>query len=305
MLYRKRSPRGKDLPLAQKLSKFCNAAVGCMPFEPHFAASFLSNLNQHPNLSKKFFEGASIQKIVPSRLVKKSDLVEGAVSLRLPLPKYFIDPTESIEDFVPREFYHIDEIKPTKDFQCKTLPRCGMTGLFLSREEVVDALVAASEDLGFSSPFWIKENNPLLQSGFISLKDGSDAVVVSLTATIGGVEKLQLIEFSLLHSSLQKYVNLKSGLDLKLVGEDIPKGMNAITGYVSKNPFIHSLPCRGLWISFDQLLYLTGSQTPPDSTFTLVEIDQFCLYNADQLTVPGRLGLKQRKQNPECLFHPL
>lgn len=305
MAYRRRGPKGHDLQLAQKLSKFCNASAGCIPFEPHFAATFLNNFNEHPDLFKKFSQSATIQKIVPSRMIKESDLVDSAVSVKLPLPKYLIDPTESPDDFVPREFFYHDELKTKKDFQHKTLPRCGMTGLFLSREEVVDALMAASEDLGFSSPFWIKEDYQPLQSGFISLKDGSDAVVVSLTASVAGVEKLQLIDPMSLHYSLRKAVTAKSKLDFKHIDAGIPKGMNAVTGYVSRNPFIQSLPCRGLWISFGQLLYLTCSAVLLDHTFTLVEIDQLCLYNADQLTVPGRLGLKQRKHVSKSLFHPL
>lgn len=311
MSYRRKCAKGKDLQLVQKLGKFCNGALGSMPFEPHFAAALLSSLNQHPNLSQNFSQSASLQKVIPSRFVTKSDVLDGAASMKLPLPKYFIDPSECAADFEPREFFHVDEIKGKKDFCCKTLPRCGMTGLFFSREEVVDALDAASGDLGFSSPFWIKEDYEHLRSGYLQLKDGSDAVVVSLTASVCGFEKFQSLLHSSLHPSLRKYVNFKSQLDTKLIDANVPKGMNALTGFISKNPFIHSLPHRGLWISFSQLLHLSNSEILSDSealsddTFTLVEVDQLCLYNASQLTVPGRLALKKQKHNSEYLFSPL
>lgn len=305
MSYRRRSPKGKDLQLAQKLGKFCNGALGSMPFEPHFAVTLLSSLNQHPKLSQNFSQSASVQKLIPARFVNKNDLLDGAAPMKLPLPKYFIDPSESAADFEPREFFHADEIKGNDFFCCKTLPRCGMTGLFFSREEVVDALVAAAEDLRFSSPFWIKEDYEHLCSGYLQLKDGSDAVVVSLTASVCGFERIQLLHHSSLHPSLRKYVNSESRLDSKLVDANIPKGMNALTGIISKNPFIQSLPHRGLWISFGQLLHLSDGEALSDNTFTLVEVDQLCLYNASQLTVPGRLALKKKNHNSEYLFSPL
>lgn len=248
-----------------------------------------------------------MQNYVPSWLVRASDINKGVTPIQLPLPKFFVDPDESADDMQPRAFYHVKDLKEEGAWKEKDvcLPRCGMSGLFFSREELIDNLCAAAKDLKYSSPFWIKEDYELLQSGYLELKDGSDAVVVGLTASVAGTDVIRSINSSFLHSSLKKYVS-SSGLQVKSVGKDVPLGMNAITGFVSPNSELQSFPHRGLWMSYEQLLQLStdASATLLEDQFTLVEVDQWSLYNADQLAVPGKLGLKKRKDS-EGIFIPL
>eukprot|EP00796_Vickermania_ingenoplastis_P004177 gene4177-3016_t len=307
MAYRRKSPRAQDLPFAQQLHKFCNAGVGCVSFEPHYAKHLMTHLQESKSL-QNFSVAASLQKMVPARLITKKEVKEGVTPIELPLPKYFIDSSESPDDFEPRAFYHMQDLVTEKEFDKTCFPRCGMSGLFFCREEIMDNLAAAAQDLHFSSPFWIKEDYEPLRSGYLSLKDDSDAIVVSITSSVAGSDLVQRIAAPLLHPLLRKYVSPQSVLNVKAIGDDVPLGMNAISGFVSRNPHIQALPNRGLWVSYDQLLHMEEDKEMDKytDTFLLVEVDQWSLYNADQLTVPGRLGLKRKPATKaNSIFTPL
>lgn len=297
MSYRKKIPHAKDLRLHQQLNKFFNASVG-VPFEPHFAKHLMEYA------AKSLTQSGARQNFVPMRLVKKGTVKKGVEPIKLPLPKFFIDPSDSPADFEPREFYHSDNLLKDVEFDQKIFPRCGVTGLFFSREEVIDSLLAAATDLNFTSPFWIDENYPQLLSGYVSLKDDSGAILVSVTSSVASIESIKDIDPTKLHPSLSKYQNSKRSLDLSQIEGAVPKGMNIFTGFVSKNSYIQSLPHNGLWYSYSQAINMNLKTVNADDFFTLVEVDQLSLFNADQLTVPGRLGLKRKALSP-TLFTPL
>lgn len=226
-----------------------------------------------------------MQGFVPARCVRGA--VHADVPIySLPLPQYFVNPEEKPEDFVPRQFYHCSAV-PGYNQPSSYHPRCGLSGLFFSREEVVDNLQAASTDLGYKSPYWISAQHPGLTSGFLRVRDGSESICISLTANVVASSDVEAgVPLRLDRTNRCTWDN-KQGSPT-----GIPSGMNAITGTVSKNPFILKLPDSGSWLTEEQVQQ-HNLTLRKGTTYTLVEIDQWELLNADQLVVPGRLGLKK------------
>ncbi|CCW64781.1 unnamed protein product [Phytomonas sp. EM1] len=309
MSYRKKSVPAKELNLLQRLSKLQNTNANNAPFQAHNALALLRQMKLSQRATfDQFVKQATVLNFYAAHAVRDA-VKENSPFYTLPLPQYFISSDDSPNDFEPRKFYHSSSVT-ISDKKAKSgvyLPRCGLTGLFFNREEVIDNLQAAASDLGFSSPFWIRSDHPALRSGFLTVKDDSEVICISLTAEITPVENVVPFSENLLHSSL------RNGAEFLRPSASIPRGMNSITGFVSRNPFICSLPHRGLWLSRDQLLQhgisLRSSKdaTSDDEAFTLVETEQWELYNADQLTVPGRLGLKRCVPHDEVvggLFQP-
>ncbi|CCW68800.1 unnamed protein product [Phytomonas sp. Hart1] len=303
MSYRKKTVSAKELNPLQKLYKLNNANADGVPFQTHNALALLKQMKQYQRtIFDQFNKQTTVQGFYPFHAVGNA-ISENATLYTLPLPQYFIDPDTSPNDFEPRKFYHSSSITNLgkKGKSVVHLPRCGLTGLFFNREEVIDNLQAAASDLSFSSPFWIRRDHPGLRSGFLSVKDGSDAICISLTSEITTVENVKPFGVNLLHSSL------RNDTEFSKPSISIPEGMNAITGFVSTNPYLQSLPRRGLWLSREQLLQhgiilkSAKDAISDDKAFTLVEIEQWELYNADQLTVPGRLGLRQSVPHDETV----
>lgn len=301
MSYRRKAPASKTLTPSQQLGKLCNACSGNLVFQSHNAMALLAQLHKHDRAYyDQFAKNATVQRFVPTWAV--GTLQEGGTPTRftLPLPSHFINTGESADDFEPRAFF-LEKALPADigiGGKVPAFPRCGRSGLFFAREEVVDNLQAAAADLKFSSPFWLHKDHPGLESGYLQLKEGNEAIVISLTASIIGFGDVETVEAAKLHPSLRKAirsdVNSANGFS---VSDEIPLGMNALTGAVTKNPFVCGLPNRGLWLSQDQLLHhnirLSRHMKQAARAFTLVEIDQWELFNADQLQVPGRLNLRQ------------
>lgn len=311
MSYRRKSPAAKTLSVTEQLNRLCNAAAGPLPFQVHNSIALLEQMKRYQRpLYDKFSKVAAAQSFFPARVVTEG-LLPNPYLFTIPLPTHFISPDDSADDFVPRTFYHATSVEHPDKLagtpRTTYVPRCGLSGLFYTREELVDNLQAAASDLGFTSPFWIRPDHPGLQSGFLSVRDGSESVCISLTASVVSLDEVAAVDPRLLHPSLQKLVSGKS--KSCVATEDIPLGMNALSGKVCANPFVQAMPNRGLWLSHDQLLLNglavrsgregKGSDTAEGGPFTLVEVEQWELYNADQLTVPGRLGLRRALNYPE------
>ncbi|GET92532.1 hypothetical protein, conserved [Leishmania tarentolae] len=315
MSYRRKAPAAKTLTPRQQLGKLCNAYSGNLTFQSHNSMALLAQLHKHEKAYyDQFAKNATVQRFVPAWAVRTPQKGTTPTRFTLPLPSHFINTGESADDFEPRAFFLEKAVSADVGVGGKVpaFPRCGRSGLFFSREEVVDNLQAAAADLNFSSPFWIHKDHPGLESGYLQLKEGNEAIVISLTASVIGLGDVETVEVTKLHPSLHTAitgdVNSASGLS---VSDEIPLGVNALTGVVTKNPFICSLPNRGLWLSQDQLLHhnikFSRRIKHAASAFTLVEIDQWELFNADQLQVPGRLGLRQSLNLApnETVFQPV
>lgn len=292
MSYRKKAPPTNTLSLTQQLSKVVNRVAGGIPFQSHNAILLLSRMKETDKRHfEEFQKRAAVQDFIPSWAVKKESVSDDTFVYSLPLADHFIDPSDSKESFLPRTFYHQSSLDKT-DYKLSTsVPRCGFTGLFFAREEVVDNLQAAGKDLGYASPFWIRANHPALKSGFLKMKDGGDSICISLTSNVISIENVEAFDSNLLHPSLRPKSKSTTFYE---VSKSTPLGMNAITGFQSPNPFFQKLPQRGLWLSHEQVLQY-GFKVPATAkkTFSLVEVDQWEMLNADQLAVPGRLGLRK------------
>ncbi|ORC84716.1 uncharacterized protein TM35_000421740 [Trypanosoma theileri] len=295
MAYRRKSPPAAQLGALRQLQLLCNVTAMGLPFQAHNAQVLLDQLKVHNTVTFQQFTKKPIrEEFFSSRVVddcKESALIKGAPEFTLPLPKHFIDPSENDENLVKRAFYHVSMIKKVGELQSDSYtPRCGLTGLFFSREEVVDNLQAAAKDMGFKSLFWIRSDHRAL-GNFLQLKEGSEAICLTLTAAVISVEDVEPFPEDLLHHSLRQ----STESNRRVFGKGVPRGMNAFSGFVTKNPFVQNLPNRGVWISQEQFLQnnlqLKKKLTSCENPFVLVEIEQWEMHNADQLTVPGRLAL--------------
>lgn len=314
MSYRKKAPAAKTLSVAQQLNKVRSAVAGPLPFQVHNAIALLEQMRQAQKpLFDKFSKEAHEQKFFPARVVTEGLRAEPHL-YTLPLPLHFISEDDSADDFEPRSFYHASAIenpdKLTRAAANVYAPRCGLSGLFFTREEVVDNLQAAVADLALKSPFWIHSGHPGLESGFLNVRDGSEAICISLTANVMALADVAAVKKSLLHPSLRGMVtDEKTGACSAT--KAIPLGMNALNGQICENPFVQNFPNRGLWISQDQLLMnnLSAKKSTgrAKELFTLVEVEQWKLFNADQLVVPGRLGLRRALNIGETgrIFQPV
>ncbi|KAG5491896.1 hypothetical protein GH5_00785 [Leishmania sp. Ghana 2012 LV757] len=315
MSYRRKAPAAKTLSPSRQLGRLCNAYCGDLVFQSHNAMALLTQLHKHDRgYYDQFAKNATVQRFIPAWAVDRSLKGDSPTRFTLPLPSHFINTGESADNFEPRAFF-LEKALPadiSKYRKHPLFPRCGRSGLFFAREEVVDNLQAAATDLSFTSPFWLQKNHPGLESGYLQLKEGNEAIVISLTASIIGLGDVETVEAAKLHPSLRKAMKGEANFTSDLTfSDEIPLGMNALTGAVTKNPFVCSLPNRGLWLSQDQMLHhnikLSRRIKQAASAFTLVEIDQWELFNADQLQVPGRLGLRQSLDLAfsESVFQPM
>ncbi|CCD19251.1 hypothetical protein TRVL_07434 [Trypanosoma vivax] len=297
MAFRRKSPSASQLSLHRQLQLICNCNAMSLPFQPHNAQSLIEQLKLHsPVAFEQFTKRATRQDFVPSWLVSSSGIgtiVKDAPIFTLPLPQHFLGSPDDTEDITPRKFYHSSMVEKNIDHEMRSYtPRCGLTGLFYSREEVIDNLQAAAAELQFKSPFWIRADHPEL-GNFLALKDGSDVICVGLTAAVVSVDDVESVPTKLLHPSLQRAVESHGFV----FGEDVPLGMNALTGIVTENPFVQGLPNRGVWLSQSQVLQnnlVLRRDASRSAPYQLVEVEQWELYNADQLLIPGRVALDNR-----------
>ncbi|KEG10569.1 hypothetical protein DQ04_03551000 [Trypanosoma grayi] len=310
MVYRRKAPPAAQLSTLQQLQLLCNATAAGLSFQVYNAQALLSQFKIHnPTTFEQFTKNATRQEFFSSRLFDGSRdgaLMTGAPAYALPLPKHFIDPTEAAESLVQRVFYHGSAVKSASELRGGSyFPRCGLTGSFFSREEVVDNLQAAAAELEFKSPFWIRSDHPAL-GDFLHLKDGSEAICLSLTAAVVSLEDVGPFDEELLHPLLRRACRPNG----RIFEKDVPLGMNALSGFITKNPFVQQLPNRGVWLSQDQVL-LNGLQlrkkkgASSDNPFVFVEVEQWEMHNADQLTVPGRLALHKplsKDAESTCIF---
>nr|CCC93592.1 conserved hypothetical protein [Trypanosoma congolense IL3000] len=295
MSYRRKASSVIQLSTFRQLQLMCNTEALSLPFQVHNAQALLEQLKaHHPSKYEQFIKNPTPQEFIPCRVICDSDggsVTRGAQIFTLPLPRYFINPADALEDLIPRTFYHSSMARVVADPDVdRYMPRCGLTGLFFSAEEVVDNLQAAAAELNFRSPFWIRTDHPAL-GDYLTLKEDSDAICISLTADIISIEDVESFPTDLLHPKLkQAQISGK-----RIFSEDVPYGMNAFSGFVTRNPHIQSMPNRGVWLSYRQVLQYSlqvkKRADPCESPFVVAEVDQWELHNADQLTVPGRLAL--------------
>ncbi|CUG87951.1 Hypothetical protein, putative [Bodo saltans] len=306
------SSAGGTAPLNQKISEVVRSMVNLqangLEFSPSDALQLAIPMikSKAPLLSvakppakKHYFCSEEF-----AREVVKASIASTATPLTLSLPKHFLNPEEDASGITPRAFYHHTDLatvtpiaelisiggaaSPTQvtsfgDKPRYPWPRCGETGLFFKREEVVDNLTRASIALQFKSPFWIPESHPQLNK-FLQLKPDSNPIVVSVTSLIAPVEVVKVLPPQLIASALKgvKYQSLKtndkaSPFDSAIV----PAGTNIFTGETLANPYVRTTPklspktqiasdafrnhdvlraatlpvnSRGIWISLDQFV---------------------------------------------------
>ena len=189
--------------------------------------------------------------------------------------------------------------------------RCGATGKFFSREEIVDHLLHVAAAKQYKNPFWLSVDHPRLKSGFLELKPEERASLVPLVSLVfpacriptKGAEEPR----ALLHPN---WVNTAKR----------QPGMNAFTGRVSSNPFLVQGEFTQGWATLDQLVTArmqihteakhhskSLSFQPADlDSGTFVVLHEFALYNAEQLEKPGRLALmREEDRDATSLFQPL
>ena len=234
--------------------------------------------------------GVNTLSAVNAFLVKAKGLKvkSGASAIDLKLPSVGFDGNPMPSDILPRQFYLSSDLDGA-DFTAAALssaetplktPRCGLTGLFFTREDVVDNLMLASLEMKFGSPFWIRDNHPEL-GRFLELRQNSSGIQLAITAAVVPLDKIQTFPQNLMHSSV--------------VSKSAPRGANALTGVVPPNRwFTENGPAT--WISLDQMtrhgLRLKSAANLIEAA-TLVEVDRWVLFNSDQLVVPGRLSLNR------------
>jgi hypothetical protein len=237
MSFRRKAPAAKTLSPAQQLSKLCNSFAGNAGFQSHNAMSLLAQLHKKDRPQyDQFVKNATTQRFIPKWAVDSPGQELNATEYKLPLPSHFISSQDSANDFEPRIFYLEKDVEDVLDKSSKkqSQPRCGFSGLFFAREEVIDNLQAASAELGFTSPFWIRKDHPGLKSGFLQIKDGSESIVIGLSASIIGLGDVEPIEEHKLHPSLRGVMNQMTASTSELsVPADIPVGMNALTGVIT------------------------------------------------------------------------
>lgn len=212
-------------------------------------------------------------------------------------------------------------------------PRCGLTGRFFRREELVDNLIQAAQYFKFVNPFWVRDTHPQLNK-YLELKTGSCPISISLSVAVVPVQCLERVPAHLIAPSLAlsgaggpTTTNPlhRFGIDAdkvqSLTNKGALGGVNGLTGQLLSSPlfrgpagspghrvrqnshFAKSLPC---FLSMDQV-ERNGLQLRSDvrveEAYVVVEEDVWIFYNAEQLMVPGRLALK-RSAHPEGYVPP-
>jgi hypothetical protein len=190
--------------------------------------------------------------------------------------------------------------------------RCGLTGKFFSREEVVDTLLHEAALRQYKNPFWIAPDHPRLKSGYIELKPEAKATLVPVNALVFPARRIResAAQSDLLHPDWLN-ADVSRG-----------RGMNAFTGAVSENPALLKGDFADGWATLDQLT-TAGVQIACDTPSTkliggftydtagldggiFATVQEFALYNADQLEKPGRLGLmRDEDKDAGSLFQSL
>ena len=239
-----------------------------MPFQAHYA--LLLNAI-HPAVSS--YIPCDVVKQLKLKVLKPSDTPR---VFSLPLPEHFMN-SFSAQCMQPRCFFAACEyesppreqnvpakndtakssppsgasVSATPSTQCGSYrPRCGLTGNFFCREELVDLLTCAASEYRFSAPFWIRENHPELTSGYLKLKPTMEPVVICHTAFVFTRDQLEQKSLdALLHP------NYKSEKAAR-------PGMNMLTGNVCLNPFLQTMGGTGTfqgvqasgWITLEQLI---------------------------------------------------
>jgi hypothetical protein len=194
--------------------------------------------------------------------------------------------------------------------------RCGETGKFFSREEMVDALLYHAALKQYRNPFWISLSHPKLKSGFLELKPESKPCLVQSVALVFPASRIPIKGADEPRSYLHPaWIEKKTR----------QPGMNAFTGAVAENAALRTGDFAEGWVTLDQLL-MAGMQIPRDTSKAVTREDAFgvdepcldggvfaivqelALYNADQLEKPGRLALiadSDRAKAPNSMFKPL
>jgi hypothetical protein len=287
-------------PFNQKVSQLVQSTINLQANGLNFSAPDALQLSlpllkskapmlalKKPAVKRHVFCGSDFAKEV-----MKASFTSTATPTSLALPKYFIDPSEDASGIMPRSFYHHSDlmtVAPLEDLVSTggaaasiqqtqfgdkpryPWPRCGSTGLFFRREEVVDNLTQAAIALQFTSPFWVPESHPQLGK-FLQLKPGAQPIVVSITSSIAPVEVVKILPPQLITMSLKsvKYQKLQpNDKHSPFQNANVAVGTNIFTGEELRNPFVcsdafqqhealsaSSLPAnnRGVWISLDQFV---------------------------------------------------
>jgi hypothetical protein len=218
---------------------------------------------------------------------KGIDVSPKAEAIALPLASIGFDGRPLAADAFPRRFYlqsHVSAVAPeslaTVDAP-QGAPRCGLTGKFFAKEEVVDNLMMAALELKFSSPFWIRDTHPELGK-FLELRAQSSAIELPVTTCVVPLDSINPIPASLLHPSVRS--------------RSAPRGANAMTGLVPLNPWF-AAEGPPVWLSLDQIAQhgMSFKTEVLKATTTLVHVEQWVMFNAEQLTMPGRLSLNRAK----------
>jgi hypothetical protein len=294
------------------LRSVVNLQANKLPFQTHHAQFLLDEAKRcTPKEYAKFLENPqrnltfASKEFVDTRLKAPVDAHE----FTLPLPKHMINPKEAPEDVLQARTFRVvpfsAEVKKLiekLEGESKFIypwPRCGETGIFFRREELVDNLCQAAVELRFASPFWIRNTHPQLGK-FLLLKEGSLTISISCTAAVTPISSLASVPYTLIHPKLQnqKFLNQQAGAttpESPYNTAQVPRGFNAFTGSITANHWVvEQMPDNGVWISHEQFVehnLLLRPGLTEATAFTEVEIDQWLFHNADQLVTPGRLAL--------------
>ena len=275
-----------------------------LPFQPHFRKVMNNYLDER--LSQKSLPGTSditqvssvwatkeYAKTRGAEFLSPAEEKDGAVEL--PLPQHFTVNEELMKECCQaRVVYHASCFKDAtvlvKD-EMKA-PRCGETGAFFRREELVENLLTASHMFNFQAPFWIRSNHPEVRSGYLQLKPDSESITVPLTSEVFilGTSAMKEVPSSHRHWISPLYADAKKR----------KAGMNAFTGTMTKNPWVQK-QCEkheGGWITLDQLLDIHADDANLPKLLeikgTIVEVDQWELYNSVCLVKPGLLSYDKK-----------
>mmetsp|Transcript_56640 Transcript_56640/g.64922 ORF Transcript_56640/g.64922 Transcript_56640/m.64922 type:complete len:399 (-) Transcript_56640:61-1257(-) len=204
-----------------------------------------------------FFCSAAFAKEVLS-----ASVADFQVPTPLSIPKYLLDPL-SADDMVPRSFLHHSQllcIKPFEDLVrpggegspvVKTkfgdkprfpAPRCGLTGLFYSREDVVDNLIQASIALQFNSQFWIPQDHPQL-GNFLKLKEGAAPIALPLFARVAPIDVVKVVPQPLVYEPLKvvsssTFHTANKARTSPYQNANVQTGVNIFTGKPSVNRYL-------------------------------------------------------------------
>lgn len=250
--------------VAKTVQSFVNLQANALRFEAHDAMQLA--IVAHKKGFKPLKVGAGASALLLhyfcgaefAKEVLKASLPSTEVTA-LSLPKYFLNPEEDTTMLAPRTFYHHSELTTVAPIETLIAPkgaaapvvatsfgdkprypwpRCGKTGLFFRREDVVDNLIQAAIALQFGNSFWIPSDHKDL-GGFLQLKPGSDPICLPITNYVAPVDLVKMLPSQLVTPALRS-VRPKTGASKtsEFNNANVPCGTNIFTGKQCMNPYL-------------------------------------------------------------------